>query len=271
VEIIDALSVHPQLETLALEWMNIGRNECAALANVLNSTMAALQELSLFNNAIDDEGVDILAGALTNSRLRVLNLHNNVSITAGGCQSLAVLLEHPNSDLEKLHLVNNNIGNEGAQIFANALANNRKLKLLYLSSNGITAEGWSSFLKLLCDTSSINNTFLSNHTLCSFGVVANPPADLISFLDLNHSSENKRQVAIKKILKCHHHFDMQPFLEWDLKLLPIAINWFERARSVGSNDATGITKHKLGAIYQFIRAMPEVFEPAPAAVGQMGE
>jgi Ran GTPase-activating protein (RanGAP) involved in mRNA processing and transport len=144
VEIIDALSVHPQLETLALEWMNIGRNECAALANVLNSTMAALQELSLFNNAIDDEGVDILAGALTNSRLRVLNLHNNVSITAGGCQSLAVLLEHPNSDLEKLHLVNNNIGNEGAKILANALANNRKLKLLYLSSNGITADGPAS-------------------------------------------------------------------------------------------------------------------------------
>jgi len=27
------------------------------------------------------------------------------------------------------------------------------------------------------------------------------------------------------------------------------------------------TQHKLGVIYQFIRAMPEVFEPAPAAGG----
>ena len=32
-----------------------------------------------------------------------------------------------------------------------------------------------------------------------------------------------------------------------------------------SDDLEGINNHKLGAIYQFVRAMPEVFEPAPAA------
>ena len=52
-----------------------------------------------------------------------------------------------------------------------------------------------------------------------------------------------------------------------MKVLPIAVKWFERARSVDSNDGVGVGKHKLGAIYQFIHAMPEVFEPAPAAAG----
>ena len=90
------------------------------------------------------------------------------------------------------------------------------------------------------------------------------PADVRALLALN-SREDKKQVAIKKILKHHRHFDMQPFFEWDLKVLPIAVNWFERARSIDRNDEARIGKHKLGAIYQFIRAMPDVFEPAPAA------
>ena len=178
------------------------------------------------------------------------------------------MLERPNSNLEDLSLASNNIGNEGALIFANALAKNLKLKILYLGGNGITAEGWSTFSNVLCDTSSINNTFLSNHTLCSFGVVPNNiPTDVRSSLALNESSEEKKQVAIKKILRHHRDFDMQPIFEWDLKVLPIAIKWFERARSIEDTDETVIGKNKLGSIYQFIHAMPEVFEPAPAAAG----
>ena len=90
------------------------------------------------------------------------------------------------------------------------------------------------------------------------------PPELTSLLTLNRGGD-KRCVAMKKILRCHRHFDMQPFFEWDLKVLPIAIDWFDRARFVYDNNEAGIGNHKLGAIYQFIRAMPEVFEPAPAA------
>jgi hypothetical protein len=92
-------------------------------------------------------------------------------------------------------------------------------------------------------------------------------------------SDDKKEVAIKKVLLHHPHFDMQPFFEWELRVLPIAVAWFERARSMetgvvqsirGVLAATGIgsaaiSKHRLEAIYQFIRAMPEVFEPATAA------
>ena len=58
---------------------------------------------------------------------------------------------------------------------------------------------------------------------------------------------------------------MQPFFEWELKVLPIAINWFERARSIDDDNEVGIGNHKLDSIYQFIRSMPEVFESVPAA------
>ena len=55
---------------------------------------------------------------------------------------------------------------------------------------------------------------------------------------------NKKNVAIKKILKHHQHFDMQPFFEWDLKVLPLAIKWFERARSIDSNGGRRKEKAK---------------------------
>ena len=269
VEIIEAFSVHPQLEKLELVGMNVGRSECRAILVRLLRADIDLLSLYLSNNAIDDEGVDDLAGALISSRLRILSLSFNRNITDRGCQTLATMLQNPKSSLEELRLFNNSIGDEGAITFANALASNRKLKTLSLGGNGITAEGWSSFSKVLCDNSSINNTFLSNHTLGGLGMLSTSvPADLRSLLALNGSSEDKRQVAMEKILKHHQHFDMQPFFEWDLKFLPLAVNWFERAQSIENNEEVGVGRHKLGAIYQFIRAIPEVFEPAPAAAGQ---
>ena len=270
VDIIQSLSMHPQLEKLGLISMNAGRKECTkALTNLLRSTTTRLEELNLCNNDIGDEGLDALVGGLTNSRLNVLNLSSNHNITARGCQSLASFLDNPNSSLEMLVLCNNNIGDEGAHIVAISLANNRKLKTLYLSKNGITAEGYSSFSEILCDTTSVNSTFLSNHTLERFGDLPSSslPVDVRSLLKMNRGTENKKQVAMKKILNHHQHFYMQPFFEWDLKVLPHAVSWFERARSVDSN-VVGIDRHKLEAIYQFIRAMPEVFEPVPAAAGE---
>ena len=276
--IIRALSMHPQLEKLVLKGMNVGRNECVALGKFLGHTTTELRYLVLSKNDIDDEGVESFVGALANCRLSVLDLSLNL-ITDRGCQSLAGVLQNPNSNLVQLSLSGNLIGNEGALVFANALARNSKLKKLDLWGCDVAAKGWSSFSKVLCDTSSVNKTFLSNHTLEDLGHAPRRiPEDVRSLLALN-LSDDKKEVAIKKVLLHHPHFDMQPFFEWELRVLPIAVAWFERARSMetgvvqsirGVLAATGIgsaaiSKHRLEAIYQFIRAMPEVFEPATAA------
>ena len=269
VEIIEGLGVHPQLESLDLRSMNAGRSECIVALAALLGVTPDLHTLHLVQNDIDDEGVDALVVAVANSNLRFLNL-SSINITARGCQSLAALLENPNSNLERLRLRSNSVGDKGAFIFANALATNRKLRDLDLDSNGITADGWSSFSKILCDTSSITNTFLSNHTLESLGYGPGSglgtgviPGHIRDSLALNRSSEDKKQVAIKKIFIHHNHFDMQPFFELDLKVLPLVIDLFERARSVETIDEAGIENRKLDAIYQFIRARPDVFEPIP--------
>ena len=60
VDMIDILNSHSQLESLQLECMNVGTNECLALANILSSI--SLRELALIDTSIDDEGVEVMGG-----------------------------------------------------------------------------------------------------------------------------------------------------------------------------------------------------------------
>jgi len=54
---------------------------------------------------------------------------------------------------------------------------------------------------------------------------------------------------------------MEPFLEWDLKVLPLAVSWFDQARYHAQNDQSAIDAKKLSAINHFVRALPMMFVP----------
>ena len=259
VDIIFTLSAQPQLEKLDLLGMNVGRNECTALASLLWNTTKHLHTLNLGRNNIDDEGVETLVHALSGcNQLQELSFSCNRSITARGWETVSTLLERPDSNLKELFLCSNSLGNEGALMFANALRINTKLKHLNLPGNGISREGWTSFSKLLCDTSSVNNMYLSNHTLGNLGM-RDVSADVRSYLDLNRSSENKRKIAMTKIL-CHNsHINMQPFFEWELKVLPLIVTWLEKATACTTEFDEQIRKMKLSCIYDFVREFPMLY------------
>ena len=261
VDIIAALIMHPQLEHLDLVTMNIGRNECTALATLLSNTTKQLQTLTLYENNIDDEGVVALVHGIGGpSNLVKLNLSLNRSITIRGWKTLSTLLEMPESDLEKLNLSSNNMSNEAVLAFANSLKGNCKLKTLNFSyCNGITSEGWAHFSSLLCDTSSINKTYLSNHTLESLGAARFMSADLVSYLVLNASSENKGHIALRKILHYHSHINVQPLFEWEFKVWPLMIAWLEKARTRTSNYGEKIKRTKLSITYDFVREFPMLY------------
>ena len=78
------------------------------------------------------------------------------------------------------------------------------------------------------------DTFLSNHTVYYLGDELNYLGGdvlstcLYSLLELNRCAD-KKQVATQKIPRHHDHFDMEPFLEWDLGVLPHVVGWFGRA------------------------------------------
>ena len=193
------------------------------------------------------------------SELKVLNLGSNPSITSKGWKIVSTLLEIPGSNLVKLDISDNNLGDGGALIFANAVRGKDTLKYLDLSGNEISREGWTSFSKLLCDTSSVNNTYLSNHTLWSLYMSGNVSADVQSYLTLNASSRDKGRIAMTKILQHHSHFDIQPFFEWEFKVLPLVIDWFAKAAACTTEFDEQISKMKLSCMYDFVREFPMLY------------
>jgi len=79
----------------------------------------------------------------------------------------------------------------------------------------MTSIGFKAFCEVLLNTSSINTTYSSNHTLTGFGVIKFTArneekasiAKIVSIEDLNRN-DNKKQVAMMKILRHHPNVDM---------------------------------------------------------------
>ena len=176
------------------------------------------------------------------------------------------------SNLLYLNLGNNAINNEGATTIANSLINNNKLQNLRLYMNPIDQQSVQDvFSNILCNTTSIRHTYSSNHTLERLSLVDGHRRgqQLESLLELNRDA-NKNHVAIKKILQNHSNIDMEPQLfEWgaeegeqNLKALPYAINWFERAGVAVADEEEeqyNLDGRKLNAIFQFAKAMSLLF------------
>ena len=219
-----------------------------SIFDALQSPRCMLQELDLNGNNLDDEDVTYLASSLSNNCvLSSLTLCCNGGVTAW--RAFSVVLQNPNSALEKIDLGYSSIGNDILVSFANSLVHNNKLKELFLdfSVEGVPITEWDALTNVLCNKSSINATFSSNHTL---QCVVDPditgearlPPDLVTLLQLNRESA-PTEAARRKVLKVHFstNFNMQPFNNMDLKVLPHAIAWMARDEYGGS------------LLYQFVR------------------
>ena len=260
VDIIVSLGMHPQLKHLDLVSMEIDRNECTALATLLRKTTKQLQILDLYGNNVDNDGIEVLTHGISGSQLVKLVLSCDRSITIRGWKTLSTLLQMPDSNLEEIDLSLNNTSNEAILAFANSLKGNCKLKMLDLSyCNDITEGGWAPFSKLLCDPSSINKTYLSNHTLEDLGATHLMPFVVQSYLILNRNNEDKGQVAMIKILQHHSHFNVQPFFEWEFRVLPLMITWLEKASTCTSIFGEEIKRTKLSITYDFVREFPMLY------------
>ena len=261
VDIIVGMSVHPQLTQLGFGGMIFGRNECTALAGLIQWTTKDLQLLEICGSDIDDEGVETLTHALAHTDLRKLIITCNGTITMKGWKTVATLLERPDCNIKDLELYRNNLRDEGASFFVDALSSNSSLKTINLDHNGII--GGLPFYKLLCDTSSVNKTYLSNHTLTHVSLKGNTlytEREAVEYMKLNRENKkNKSRTARIKILDNHSHFDMHPFFQWDIKALPIIINWFSKAAVCTIGYGKKIRVNKLSSIYDFVKEFPSEF------------
>jgi len=279
VDIITSLSMHPRLKHIDLSWNRLNKNGCIALATLLQNSATELWHLDLGNNELDDEGIDALVPVLSKcTKLDELYIDDNPSITPRGWQHLANILKAPASNLETLSINRNNIDDQVLTFMIDALANNNTLvSLFFMDGNQVTAKGWEALSKLLCDESSDNSTFLSNHTLNDIDFskknISQDLRPLIRTLRLRsvlalNVVEDKKQVAIIKTYRRNfRNLDMLPFFEWEFKILPLMIDWLEKAFIACNNEALGgeysaseMARHEarhrsvqLSCIYQFVR------------------
>ena len=96
----------------------------------------------------------------------------------------------------------------------------------------------------LANKTCINPTLLSNHTLERFWDYSisdreldKLPDDLVFCLDVN-LEKNKANVARKKIFHFHlnGNFDLSPFLDIDLEVLPHVLDWIGRDYNSNNYD-----------------------------------
>ena len=85
---------------------------------------------------MNDEGLGIIVKGLSygNKLKDLFIVGHDQYITSNGWNSLATLLETPGCMLENIEMESNDIGDNGALAFANALTNNSTLKKLDMTS-----------------------------------------------------------------------------------------------------------------------------------------
>ena len=204
-----------------------------------------------------------IAGAVRNlHRLKVLELTSN-DIGNEGCEIIASLLRDPRCNLNIICLDDNGIGDRGCIALANALCKNNKnftknnvLNILSLGDNQVIAGG-KTLYHAVCDTAIIDATYMSNHSLHNLGVCVETLFPGVPFLipfanllELNQGT-NKRLIAMQKVLTHHPPFDMKPLFEWKLKILPLMVSWYDKAKAC---NVEGTGAMKLDSIYQFTKA-----------------
>eukprot|EP00984_Skeletonema_dohrnii_P010877 scaffold4275_cov89-Skeletonema_dohrnii-CCMP3373.AAC.6 len=213
-----------------------------SLSHWLQRKQMNLKEINLGYCRINDDGLQALAEGVAN-HCEELRLYCNDSITATGLIHLSHALQSESCRLQRLNLGAIRIGDDGAEALAGGLAGNQSLRHLYFDNvdTGVamTPIGWSAFSTVLCDTSSINNTYLSKHTIelrwdadyDDEGVDEREYIDESRVLAYSRLNKQHPQYAARcKILMSHPHLDMKPFLHWGLKLLPLVVAWFEKAK-----------------------------------------
>jgi Ran GTPase-activating protein (RanGAP) involved in mRNA processing and transport len=245
------------LKKLYINNNSIGDNGVIALSTVLRHPNSTLETLGISKNSIGEMGVNALTNALENNcTLKELSIDMN-PITPAGLMNLSTILRNPTSALDFIHVTNNLINDEVVHSFADALAENNKLKKLIVDCypyNKVTSYGYDAFTNVLCDTSSILNTFNSNHTL---EIISEESGEydefdesigneILALLKINREC-SVSEAARLKIINTHFsgsEINMQPFLEMNLSVRPHAIAWMAKDMLV----------------YEFLRAMPSVLE-----------
>nr|XP_013812115.1 PREDICTED: NLR family member X1 [Apteryx mantelli mantelli] len=126
------------LRTVNLSSVKMTPLKCSVLASVMGTTCHEVEELNLTSCNLDTSSLRTLFPVLL--RCKALHLQLN-SLGPDACKEIRDLLLHDKCVVSNLRLVNNPVGEQGAQFLAEALAGNRSLTHLSLLHTSLGDRG----------------------------------------------------------------------------------------------------------------------------------
>ncbi|CUF05632.1 leucine-rich repeat protein, putative [Bodo saltans] len=152
------------IETLNLEWNDLGDGFAVAMARVI-ATTTRLKKLKLGGNDLTG-GVKAIADALIENRSLVELSLSECHVAGSDGVALAAAIA-ANKTLKVLDLSKNRLGNDGVAPIAEALRKNKVLVSLNLSSNGIGDAGGVALTRFIKENSSLQELNLRHNSMTS--------------------------------------------------------------------------------------------------------
>jgi len=200
----NGLAGNTTITTIDLGWSDIGYKGAIALADTIASN-TTITTIDLRGNNIDDESVKAFADALItkksfrevrsahvtemllkdlrnrnipffrkkgagNTNITTINFSSN-DIGAEGANALAGALAR-NATITTINLSNNNIGDQGARALADKLSSNTTITTINLRGNYISAEGGRALAETLASNTTITTINLYNNHIGAKGAKA---------------------------------------------------------------------------------------------------
>ena len=142
---IDIEHIPRHLKKLDLHWNNINVDGCRGLATLLQVGDAALTDLSLEGNKIDDDGVEILVNALqSNATLKRLGLRGNDGISKQG-KIMLLKLVNDISSIEATLQSNHTLHNISFETSSDTEAQILRRVVMATTTNSLLEEVWGKF------------------------------------------------------------------------------------------------------------------------------
>ncbi|CAF0728585.1 unnamed protein product [Adineta steineri] len=203
VQYLSSSIIYANIKTLNLESNEITAEGAQYLAQMLKDNRT-ITEIYLSKNRLGDQGIELIANALSND---VLNLSG---------QPNKVLYVNNPSTLQHLYIGQNEITDEGLKHLSNMLKTNRTLTWLWLAGNDISNQGVEVLSNILADYNiSIEWLFLNSNKLITDASIdallnmlkRNNTLKTLYINNCNLSDITKRKLL--KMMKTKKDFDLE--------------------------------------------------------------
>lgn len=234
--------------------INLGITENTLVGNIIESVTSFqnLVNLNVSHNVFGTHGLIILVKSLAGCPIKSLDLtHCNIdsisplkglqkcskldtlilsgnTVNPADVDTITFLLGNGYPKLRMLELQSCGIDDDFIEMISPTLAKNKTVRNLHLhnirngSENRIGDRGISVLCKVVHDSTSFRNTLRSNHFIYKI-IIPSPTDVLFKVCFPNIIGRGFVEVALRKYLihlSSSESFDMSPFMELDIKLVP---------------------------------------------------